>query len=133
IREEAIPSDIADECNKYREELVAAIGEFDEAIMEKYLNGEQPSVDELRAGIRKATLTLNFTPVMTGSAYKNKGVQLLLDAVTYYLPSPGEKENVALDQNNNEAKVILKSDPSLPFVALAFKLDDGRYGQLTYM
>ena len=70
---------------------------------------------------------------MTGSAYKNKGVQLLLDAVTYYLPSPDEKENIALDQHNNEAKVVLTSDAKDPLVALAFKLDDGRYGQLTYM
>jgi len=70
---------------------------------------------------------------MMGSAYKNKGVQLLLDAVTYYLPNPTERENIALDQNNNEEKIALKSDPSAPLVALAFKLDEGRYGQLTYM
>ncbi len=133
IREEAIPSEIQDECVKYREELIAAVGEFDEVVGNKYLEGQAPSVDELRLAIRKATLSLNFTPVMTGSAYKNKGVQLLLDAVTYYLPSPGEKENIALDQNNAEAKLVLKSDASLPFVGLAFKLDEGRYGQLTYM
>jgi elongation factor G len=133
IREEDIPSDILGECKKYREELVAAIGEFDEHIMTKYLEGQEVNVEELRKGIRTATLTLNFTPVMIGSAYKNKGVQLLLDAVTYYLPNPSEKENIALDQHNAEAKVVLKSDASLPFVALAFKLDEGRYGQLTYM
>jgi elongation factor G len=133
IREEAIPADIMDECKKYREDLIAAIGEFDETIGMKYLEGEEIGVDELRAGIRKATLTLNFTPVMTGSAYKNKGVQLLLDAVTYYLPNPTERENIALDQNNNEAKIVLESDPKKPFVGLAFKLDEGRYGQLTYM
>ncbi|MFL5813598.1 MAG: elongation factor G [Bdellovibrionia bacterium] len=133
IREEAVPADIMDECKKYREDLIAAIGEFDETIGMKYLEGQDVSVDELRAGIRKATLTLNFTPVMTGSAYKNKGVQLLLDAVTYYLPNPTERENIALDQNNNEAKVVLESDPKKPFVGLAFKLDEGRYGQLTYM
>jgi elongation factor G len=90
-------------------------------------------VAELRVAIRKATLSLQFTPVMVGSAYKNKGVQLLLDAVTYYLPNPTERENIALDQNNNEEKVVLESDPEKPFVALAFKLDEGRYGQLTYM
>jgi elongation factor G len=133
IREEAIPADILDECKKYREDLIAAVGEFDETVGMKYLEGQEISIEELRKAIRTATLSLNFTPVMTGSAYKNKGVQLLLDAVTYYLPSPGEKENVALDQNNNEAKVVLKSDPKAPFVALAFKLDEGRYGQLTYM
>lgn len=133
IREEEIPADILSECKKYREDLIAAVGEFDEVVGNKYLEGQSVTVDELRLAIRKATLTLNFTPVMTGSAYKNKGVQLLLDAVTYYLPSPGEKENIALDQNNNEAKVVLKSDSEAPFVGLAFKLDEGRYGQLTYM
>jgi len=133
IREEAIPADIVDECKKYRDDLVAAVGEFDEIVGEKYLEGKEVNVEELRAAIRKATLTLNFTPVMTGSAYKNKGVQLLLDAILYYLPSPPESYNVALDQNNAEAKVELKSDDTLPFVALAFKLDEGRYGQLTYM
>lgn len=133
IREEAIPADIADECQKYREDLIAAVGDFDEVVGNKYLEGQAVTVDELRTAIRKATLSLNFTPVMTGSAYKNKGVQLLLDAVTYYLPSPDEKENIALDQNNAEAKIVLKSDTKLPFVGLAFKLDEGRYGQLTYM
>ena len=133
IREEAIPADIVDEAKKYREELIAAVGEFDEQVGMKYLEGEEPTVEELRIAIRKATLSLNFTPVMTGSAYKNKGVQLLLDAVTYYLPSPDQKENVALDQNDNEAPLVLKSEASLPFVGLAFKLDEGRYGQLTYM
>ena len=133
IREEEIPADILGECKKYREALIAAVGEFDDLVGTKYLEGQEPTVDEFRMAIRKATLSLNFTPVMTGSAYKNKGVQLLLDAVTYYLPNPHERENIALDQHNAEAKVILKSEPSMPFVALAFKLDEGRYGQLTYM
>jgi elongation factor G len=133
IREEAIPADIVDNCKKAREELIAAVGDFDEEVGMMYLEGQEPSVDQLRRAIRKATLSLNFTPVMMGSAYKNKGVQLLLDAVTYYLPNPTERENIALDQNNNEEKIVLKSDPSAPLVALAFKLDEGRYGQLTYM
>ena len=133
VREEAVPADIMDECKKFREELIAAVGEFDETVGMKYLEGQDVTVPELREAIRKATLSLEFTPVMMGSAYKNKGVQLLLDAVTYYLPNPTERENIALDQNNNEAKVVLESDVSKPLVALAFKLDDGRYGQLTYM
>ena len=133
IREEAIPADILDNCKKAREELVAAVGDFDEEVGMMYLEGQDPSVEQLRRAIRAATLSLNFTPVMMGSAYKNKGVQLLLDAVTYYLPNPTERENIALDQNNNEEKIVLKSDPSAPLVALAFKLDEGRYGQLTYM
>src|SRR5262249_21181427 len=122
-----------DKCKEARENLLAAVGEFDEDVGMKYLEGQDVTEAEFRRAIRKATLSLQFTPVITGSAYKNKGVQLLLDAVTYYLPNPTERENIALDQNNNEAPVILKSDPKLPFVALAFKLDEGRYGQLTYM
>jgi elongation factor G len=133
IREEAIPADLVDKCKEAREELIAAVGEFDDTVGTKYLEGQDVTVDELRNAIRKATLSLEFTPVMTGSAYKNKGVQLLLDAVTYYLPNPTQRENIALDQNNNEAKVVLESNASKPLVALAFKLDDGRYGQLTYM
>jgi elongation factor G len=133
VREEEIPADILGECKKFREQLIAAVGDFDEEIGMMYLEGQEPNVAQLREGIRKATQSLNFTPVMMGSAYKNKGVQLLLDAVTYYLPDPSQRENFALDQNNNEEKVILESDPAKPLVALAFKLDDGRYGQLTYM
>ena len=133
IREEGIPDDILGECKKYREDLIAAVGEFDDLVGTKYLEGTDVTVPELRAAIRKATLSLGFTPVMTGSAYKNKGVQLLLDAVTYYLPDPSQKENIALDQNAAEAPVVLLSDGNKPFVALAFKLDEGRYGQLTYM
>lgn len=132
-RIEECPAELLDECKKYRETLVAAVGEFDEVVGMKYLEGEEVSITELREAIRKATLSLEFTPVMMGSAYKNKGVQVLLDAVGYYLPNPMQRENYALDQHNAEAKVILESDPSKTLVALAFKLDDGRYGQLTYM
>jgi elongation factor G len=132
-RVEECPADILEDCKKARETLVAAVGEFDDTVGMKYLEGQEVTIDELREAIRKATLSLEFTPVMMGSAYKNKGVQVLLDAVGYYLPSPKQRENFALDQNNNEAKIILESDPSKPLVALAFKLDDGRYGQLTYM
>jgi elongation factor G len=133
VREEEIPADILDKCKEAREELIAAVGEFDDVVGTKYLEGQDVTVDEFRKAIRKATLSLEFTPVITGSAYKNKGVQLLLDAVTYYLPNPTERENIALDQHNAEAKVQLESDPKKPLVALAFKLDEGRYGQLTYM
>jgi elongation factor G len=133
IREEEIPADILSEATKYREELVSAAAEYDEALAEKYLDGKPVGIDELRAGIRKGCLSLGLTPVFMGSAYKNKGVQILLDGVLSYLPSPTEKENIALDQNNAEAPVELKAEPELPFVGLAFKLEDGRYGQLTYM
>ena len=105
----------------------------DDALAEKFLADEPISTDELRAAIRRATIGLKMTPVMCGSAYKNKGVQLLLDAVSFFLPNPSEVENQAHDQKNNEQKVTLSSDPTKPFVGLAFKLEDGRYGQLTYM
>ncbi len=133
IREEAIPLELMEEAKKRREELIAAMGEFDDKIAEKYLEGTSVSAEELKPVIRKATLTLNFTPVMMGSAYKNKGVQLLLDAILSYLPNPKDVVNEALDQDKAEAKTALSTDPAKPFVGLAFKLEDGRYGQLTYM
>src|SRR4029434_7536922 len=74
-----------------------------------------------------------LTPVFIGSAYKNKGVQALLDAVTHFLPDPTEVENIALDLSKDEEKVVLQADPDLPLVALAFKLEEGRFGQLTYL
>ena len=133
IREEDIPAELLDEAKKRRDDLVAAMGDFDDTVAEKYLDGKEISAEELRPVIRKATLSLKFTPVMMGSAFKNKGVQLLLDAVGYYLPNPMESTNEALDQDKGEAKIELVSDPGLPFVGLAFKLEDGKYGQLTYM
>ncbi|MBK9294730.1 MAG: elongation factor G [Oligoflexia bacterium] len=132
VRKEEVPADLLADAKKYRDDLVAAMGDFDDGVAEKYLNGEAVGTDELRKAIRKATISLKFTPVMMGSAYKNKGVQVLLDAVTYYLPTPTEVKNEALDQNKNEEKVILESNPDKPLVLLAFKLEDGRYGQLTY-
>lgn len=133
IRIEEIPEELKADCEKAREELISAVADFDDNIAEKYLEGQDVSVEELRAGIRTATLSLEFTPVMMGTAYKNKGVQTLLDAVTYYLPAPNEVQNEALDQEQNEESVKLTSDTDKPFVGLAFKLEDGRFGQLTYM
>lgn len=94
---------------------------------------EEPSVDELRAAIRKGTLSMKMTPVFCGSAYKNKGVQVMLDGVTQFLPAPFDVVNEALDLDNNEEKIVLDSNPTKPLVMLAFKLEDGKYGQLTYM
>ncbi len=133
VRTEEVPADLVEEAKLHRHELIEKMADFDDAIAEKFLEGHEVSSAELIPVIRKATIGLKFTPVFCGSALKNKGVQPLLDGVSRFLPNPAEVENVAHDQNNNEAKVILKSDPSLPFVGLAFKLEDGRYGQLTYM
>jgi elongation factor G len=113
--------------------MIASIADHDDAIADKFLAEQDPTEDELHAAIRRVTIALKMTPVFIGSAYKNKGVQLLLDGVNMYLPNPKEVTNIALDQDKKEEKVILESDPKKPFVGLAFKLEDGRYGQLTYM
>jgi elongation factor G len=133
IREADIPAEYADEAKTTRHDLVAAIADLDESIAEYFLNDQEPPEDALKAGIRKATIELKFTPVFVGSAYKNKGVQKLLDGVIDYLPNPAQVTNEAHDQANDEKKVVLESSPDKPFVGLAFKLEDGRYGQLTYM
>jgi len=133
VREEDVPADLADLVAERRTMLIEALADVDDAIAEKYLADETPTEDELRAAVRRATLALKMTPVFMGSAYKNKGVQVLLDGVISYLPNPTEITNEAHDQSNNEEKVVLDDDPSKPFVGLAFKLEDGRYGQLTYM
>jgi elongation factor G len=93
----------------------------------------QISEELLRAAIRRQTIALKFVPVFMGSAYKNRGVQPLLDGVIDYLPSPTEVPSYALDTANEEAKVRIQCDPAQPTVALAFKLEEGKYGQLTYM
>lgn len=133
IEEKEIPADLKEKAQQFRHELIAKAADYDETVGEKFLMEEEPTNAEIMAAIRKGCLSLNLTPVFMGSAYKNKGVQKLLDAVGDYLPNPTEVENKALDQANNEAEVILESAPEKPFVALAFKLEDGRFGQLTYM
>jgi elongation factor G len=133
IIETEIPADLQAQAQEYRDELIAKLADVDDAIAEKYLMEEVPTNDEIKAAIRKATIALKFVPVFCGSAFKNRGVQKLLDGIADYLPNPAEKENVGLDIDNNEQRVVLATDPAKPLVAYAFKLDDGRYGQLTYM
>ncbi|MFL5275853.1 MAG: GTP-binding protein, partial [Myxococcales bacterium] len=133
VRVEDIPADILDECKKYRHDLIAAAADFDDELTEMFIEEKEPPVEMIRRAIRKGTLQLKLTPVFCGSAYKNKGVQQLLDGIVHYLPNPKEVVNEAHDQRNAEAKVVLASDESKPFVGLAFKLEDGRYGQLTYI
>ena len=133
IREEEIPADRMDEAKTARHDMIAAIADHDDEMAELFLAEQEPTAEQIDAAIRRATISLKMTPVFIGSAYKNKGVQLMLDGVLKYLPNPKEVQNIALDQNKNEEKVILESDPKKPFVGLAFKLEDGKYGQLTYM
>src|SRR5262249_2468048 len=104
----------------------------DDVLAEKFVNEEPISVEDIRSAIRRATLALKMTPVMCGSAIKNKGVQLLLDGVVYYLPNPTEVVNEGHDQAKGEEKVVIESDSNKPFVGLAFKLQQDKYGQLTY-
>lgn len=133
IIEKEIPSELMGEAKEARHELIGAAADFDESLAEKFLMEEEPTIEELKKAVRKATLSLKFVPVFMGSAYKNKGVQILLDGVGDYLPNPSEVINEALDIEKNEEKVVLSSGPEKPLVALAFKLEDGRFGQLTYM
>ncbi len=132
VRYEEIPAELKEEAEARREELIDAASMFSEELMEAALEGEVPE-DLLIEAIREGTLKREITPVMMGSAYKNKGVQPLLDGVTRYLPHPGQVKNVALDLDNDEKEVVLTSELDKPLVALAFKLEEGRYGQLTYI
>src|SRR5207237_3197457 len=106
---------------------------FDEKLTEMSTEEKEPSVEDIRRAVRAGTLALKLTPVFCGSAYKNKGVQHLLDGVVYYMPNPKEVTNEAHDQSKGEEKLVLASDLSKPFVGLHFKLQDGRYSQLTYL
>lgn len=132
IRIEECPADLKEDMEKYRTILIEGLSDFNDDIAEKFLGGEEVSAEEAYPVVRKATIERRMTPVFMGSAYKNKGVQALLDAVMRFLPSPYDRTYEALDQRNNEEKVQLISKPGNPLVMLAFKLEDGRYGQLTY-
>jgi elongation factor G len=133
IHLEEIPEKMRDEADEKREELLDAVSMFSDELMEAILEEEEISDEMVHEAIRRGTLALEFTPVMVGSAYKNKGVQPLLDAVQAYLPCPTDVENTALDLDNEEKNVTVSNDPDDALVALAFKLEDGRYGQLTYV
>ena len=128
-----IPPDMVDQAKKYRHIMIGKLADVDSTIEEKFLMEEEPTVEELRAAIRKGTIGLKMVPVLCGSAFKNKGVQRLIDAVTYYLPSPAEKKEQALDLDKNEEKFDLVPDNNKPLVSLAFKLQETPFGQLTYM
>lgn len=133
IRIEEIPDHLREEADEKREELLDAVSMFSDDLMEAMLEEQEIPEEMIHAAIRKGTLSLELTPVLIGSAYKNKGVQLLLDAVNGYLPCPTDIENIALDLNKEEAEMVVSNSPDDPTVALAFKLEDGRYGQLTYI
>ncbi|MBV2168927.1 MAG: elongation factor G [Bdellovibrio sp.] len=133
VKVEEIPVDLVDQAKKYRQIMIGKLADIDPTIEEKFLMEEEPSTEEIRAALRKGTIALKIVPVLCGSAFKNKGVQRLMDAVTYYLPSPAEKKEQALDLNKNEEKFDLFPDNTKPLVSLAFKLQETPFGQLTYM
>jgi len=132
IRVAEIPSHLVDDAKKYREELLDAASMFSDELMEAMLEGAETE-DMINAAIRKGTLAEQLVPVFLGSAYKNKGIQPLLDGVVKFLPNPTEVKNYALDLDNNEQQVLLNCDEKAPCVSLGFKLEDGQYGQLTYV
>lgn len=133
IQEVEIPEEYKDQAEEYREKLVEAVAELDEDLMEKYLGGEEITNEELVAGIRKGTLNVEFYPVVCGTAFKNKGVQKVLDAVVAYLPSPLDIAAMKGIDPDTEEEVERHSDDSEPFSALAFKvMTDPYVGKLTF-
>jgi elongation factor G len=128
-----IPANLMDQASEYREKMLDAVAEFDEQVMEKYLNGHSLSEEEIRRAIRAGTIAMKITPVLCGSAFKNKGVQQLLDAVIDYLPSPLDIPPVKGIDPNTEKEVERKPDDNDPFSALAFKMmTDPFAGQLVF-
>ncbi|ODU78296.1 MAG: translation elongation factor G [Microbacterium sp. SCN 71-21] len=130
-----IPADLADKAAEYREKLLETVAESDEALLEKYFGGEELTVDEIKGAIRKLTIASELYPVLCGSAFKNRGVQPMLDAVVDYLPSPLDMPAVEAHDPKDEEKVILRhADATEPFAALAFKImTHPFFGRLTYI
>lgn len=133
VERQPIPAHLEGKAGELRHRLIEVAADFDDALMEKFLMDADVENTELVRAIRKGTLLMQLTPVFCGSAFKNKGVQCLLDGVADYLPAPYDVTNEALDIDKNEEKIVLGSVPDKPLVMLAFKLEEGRYGQLTYM
>lgn len=129
-----VPADMIDDVKQWRADLIEKAVEMDDDVMEKYLEGEEPDIETLKRCIRKGTIDLSFFPTYCGSSFKNKGVQLVLDAVVDYLPSPTEVEpQPEVDLEGNETGKFAIVDPKRPLRALAFKIMDDRYGALTFL
>lgn len=133
VEKDEIPENVRPVAEERRKKLIEALADVDDEIAEIFLDERTPSQEQLKAAIRRATISLKFTPVFIGSALADKSVQPMLDGVCDYLPNPAEVENLALDQRRKEAPVKLVSYNSLPFVGLAFKLEESNFGQLTYI
>jgi elongation factor G len=131
---EPIPADLLKKAEAFRLQLIEVIAETDDVLLEKFLEGETPTIEELKAGISQATIDLKIFPVLCGSAFKNKGVQTLLDAVVDYLPSPLDKPPVeGIDPNHLDRIVSRKPEDTEPFAALAFKIINDPFGKLCFV
>ncbi len=127
------PADMADLIEKYREKLIETALEQDDDLLEKYLEGEEPALDDIKRCVRKGTIALDFFPTYGGSAFKNKGVQIVLNAIVDYLPNPTEvKPQPEVDPEGKETGKFAVVDPDKPLRALAFKIMDDRFGALTF-
>ncbi|WP_214851647.1 elongation factor G [Exiguobacterium sp. s193] len=130
---DGFPAEFEEEAEELRASLIEAVADYEEDMMMKYLEGEEISIEELKAGIRKATLTVDFYPVLVGSAFKNKGVQLMLDAVLDYLPSPVDVKAITGINMDTDEEIVRESTDEAPFSALAFKvMTDPYVGKLTF-
>jgi len=132
LRAEPIPADMAAHVQDYRDLLLDKVSMYSDRLMEEILE-ERVQEDTINEAIRAGVNSLKLVPVFCGSAYKNRGVQVLLNGVVKYLPAPPDVKNEAVDLGKNEEKLVIPSDPTGPLLMLAFKLEDGRYGQLTYL
>ena len=133
VVKDEVPESVRQLAEERRKKLIETLADVDDEIAEIFLDERTPTPEQIKAAIRRSTISLKFTPVFMGSALADKSVQPMLDGVCDYLPNPSEVENLALDQKRKEAPVKLVSYNSLPFVGLAFKLEESNFGQLTYI
>jgi elongation factor G len=130
---EDVPADMVDKVEQYRAELIETAVEQDDEIMERFLEGQEPTIEEIKSCIRKGTINMSFFPTYCGSSFKNKGLQLVLDAVVDYLPCPTEvKPQPEVDEHGNDTGKVCNVDPNGPFRGLAFKIMDDKFGALTF-
>ena len=133
VRVEDIPPALMEEADRARHGMLDALSLYDDELMEVLLEGDDASEEQIHLAIRRATLAREITPILIGSAFKNKGVQSLLDAVTRYMPSPIDRVAYANDNANDGAEVTITADPAGPLTAMAFKICDEPFGQVTYV
>lgn len=133
VRETEIPEEMVEEASTARQQMLEAVSMYSDELMELLLSEEEVSADLVHRVLREAVQNLDFTPVFLGTAFKNKGVQPLLDAIVRYLPAPADRPKTAMGHDDPEKQIPLAVDPSGPFVGMAFKLVDDPYGQLTFM